>query len=103
MPRLEDQRMDELPPALPAMWRALKRAYEAEPRLLPVSLGLALLAALPDALLALGMKFLADGVLRHNRKLAMAAAAGLAGPAGPTGFLKAPSERTPVRVPRRRG
>ena len=51
------------------MWRALKRAYQAEPRLLPVSLGLSLLAALPDALLALWMKLLADGVLHHNRNL----------------------------------
>ena len=45
---------DRLPPALPSMWRALRRAYEAEPRLLGVSFGLALLAALPDALLAGG-------------------------------------------------
>ena len=41
---------DDLPPALPAMWRALKRGYQAEPLLLSVSFGLALLAALPDAL-----------------------------------------------------
>src|SRR5437764_597575 len=43
---------DDLPPALPAMWRALKRGYEAAPLLLSVAFGLSLLAALPDALLA---------------------------------------------------
>ena len=32
---------------LPAMWRALKRGYQAEPLLLSVAFGLALLAALP--------------------------------------------------------
>ena len=44
---------DDLPPALPSMWRALKRGYQAEPQLLTVSFGLSLLAALPDALMAL--------------------------------------------------
>jgi len=52
---------DDLPPALPAMWRALKRGYEAAPLLLSVAFGLALAAALPDALLALWFKLLADG------------------------------------------
>ena len=65
---------DDLPPALSSMWRALKRGYQAEPLLLVVAFGLALLAALPDALLALWLKFLADGVLTHRRGLVMAAA-----------------------------
>ena len=56
----------ELPPALPSMWRALKRGYEAEPWLLSVSFALSLLAALPDALLALWLKLLSDGVLGGN-------------------------------------
>ena len=97
MSRREERRNDDLPPALPAMWRALKRAYRAEPRLLPVSLGLSLLAALPDALLALWMKFLADGVLRHDRNLAMGAGAGLAVSAVATWFLKVTSDRTQRR------
>ncbi len=91
MPR-PDERGD-LPPALPAMWRALVRAYHAEPRLLPVSFGLSLLAALPDALLALWMKSLADGLLKHDRNLAMAAGAGLAVSAVATWFLKVTSDR----------
>ncbi len=97
MPRPEDPRMKDLPPALPAMWRALKRAYQAEPRLLPVSFGLSLLAALPDALIALWMMLLADGVLRHNRTLAIAAGIGLAVSAVATWFLKVTSDRVQRR------
>jgi ATP-binding cassette subfamily B protein len=88
---------DEMPAALPSMWRALTRAYHAEPRLLPVSFGLALLAAVPDALLALWMKFLADGLSRHDRNLAMGAAWGLAVSAVATWFLKVISDRTQRR------
>ena len=53
----------DLPPALASMWRALKRGYRAEPLLLSISFALALLAALPDALIALWLKLLADGAL----------------------------------------
>lgn len=88
---------DDLPPALSSMWRALKRAYHAEPRLLPVSFGLSLLAALPDALLALWMKLLADGVLHHQRGLVMWAGAGLAVSAVATWFLKVTSDRAQRR------
>src|SRR5580658_4836764 len=91
------RRNDDLPPALPAMWRALKRAYYAEPRLLPVSFGLSLLAALPDALLALWMMLLANGVMRHNRNLAIWAGVGLAVSAVATWFLKVTSDRTQRR------
>ena len=66
---------DDLPPALSSMWRALKRGYQAEPLLLSVSFGLSLLAALPDALIALWLKLLADGVLGGRRDLVLAAAA----------------------------
>jgi ATP-binding cassette, subfamily B, bacterial len=89
--------LDALPPALPSMWRALKRAYEAEPRLLGVSLGLALLAALPDALLALWLKLLADGLARRESGLVTAAAIGLAVSAVATWFLKVTSDRASRR------
>jgi ATP-binding cassette subfamily B protein len=79
------------------MWRALKRAYYAEPRLLPVAFGLSLLAALPDALLALWMMLLANGVMRHNRNLAIGAGVGLAVSAVATWFLKVTSDRTQRR------
>ncbi len=84
---------DDMPPAIPAMWRALKRGYEAEPLLLVVAFGLSLLSALPDALLALWLKLLADGVLGHNRGLVTASAVGLGVSATATWFLRVVSDR----------
>jgi ATP-binding cassette subfamily B protein len=75
------------------MWRALVRGYQAEPRLLPLSLSLSLLAALPDALLALLLKLLADGVLGHNRALAIGSSVGLGACATGTWFLRVMSDR----------
>src|SRR5258707_7681853 len=88
---------DDMPAAIPAMWRALKRGYEAEPWLLSVAFGLSLLAALPDALLALWLKFLADGVLGGRRDLVMAGAVGLGASAAATWFLRVISDRTQRR------
>src|SRR6266516_2583873 len=88
---------DALPPALPAMWRALKRGYEAAPLLLSVAFGLALAAALPDALLALWFKLLADGVLGGRRGLVVTAAVGLGVSAAATWFLRVISDRTQRR------
>jgi ATP-binding cassette subfamily B protein len=79
------------------MWRALRRAYEAEPRLLGVSFGLALLAAVPDALLALWLKLLADGLLQHRQNQVVTAAIGLGVSAVATWFLKVISDRTQRR------
>jgi ATP-binding cassette subfamily B protein len=79
------------------MWRALKRGYQAEPRLLVVAFGLSLLAALPDALLALWLKLLADGVLGGERRLATTAAIGLGVSAAATWFLRVVSDRTQRR------
>jgi ATP-binding cassette subfamily B protein len=86
-----------LPPALRSMWRALVRGYQAEPLLLSVSFGLSLLAALPDALLALWFKFLADGVLAGDRTLVLASCAGLGVSAAATWFLRVVSDRTQRR------
>src|SRR3989441_9527414 len=88
---------DDLPPALPAMWRALKRGYEAAPLLLSVAFGLALLAALPDALLAVWFKLLADGVLGGRRGLVLTAAVGLGVSAAATWVLRVISDRTQRR------
>ncbi len=92
-----DRRPDDMPPALSSMWRALKRAHQAEPRLLAVSFGLSMLAALPDALLALWMKLMADGVVHHNRNLAIGAGIGLGVSVVGTWFLKVTSDRTQRR------
>ena len=85
--------VDDLPPAVPAMWRALKRGYQAEPLLLSVAFGLSLLAALPDALMALWLKLLADGVLGGNGRRVMGSAVGLGVSAAATWFLRVISDR----------
>jgi ATP-binding cassette, subfamily B, bacterial len=87
----------DLPPAMSSMWRAVKRGYEAEPSLLVVAFGLSLLAALPDALLALWLKFLADGVIGGRRGLVLAASIGLGVSAAATWFLRVNSDRTQRR------
>src|SRR5437867_5771188 len=89
--------VDDLPPAIPAMWRALKRGYQAEPLLLAVAFGFSLLAALPDALIALWLKLLADGVLGGNGRRVMGAAVGLGVSAAATWFLRVISDRTQRR------
>src|SRR6185503_8270363 len=88
---------DDLPPALSSMWRALKRGYQAEPHLLVAAFGFCLLAAVPDALLALWFKFLGDGVAEHHRGLVIGAAVGLGVSAAATWFLRVTSDRTQRR------
>ena len=46
--------IDPLPPALSSMWRLCKLGYRHEPALILVAFSLALLASLPDALVATG-------------------------------------------------
>ena len=87
----------EMPGALPSMWRALRRAREAEPLLLIVAFSLALLAALPDALLALWLGLLADGVLGAKRGQVVGASIGLGASAAATWFLRVVSDRTQRR------
>ncbi len=88
---------DDLPKALPSMWRALKRGYDAEPRLLSVAFILSLIAALPDALLALWLKYLADGFMDRDHQLIMTASIGLGVTAAATWFLRVISDRTQRR------
>jgi ATP-binding cassette subfamily B protein len=88
---------DDLPPAIPAMWRALKRGYEAEPLLLSVSFWLVLLAALPDALLALWFKILADALSAGRRGVVMASLLALALSAVATWILRVMSDRVQRR------
>ena len=89
--------VDDLPPAWASMWRALKRGYQAEPRLLTIAFGLALLAALPDALVALLFMLLANGAAAHDRTLVMTALLGLGACAVATWFLRVMSDRTQRR------
>jgi ATP-binding cassette, subfamily B, bacterial len=83
----------DLPPALASMWRLCKLGYQHEPRLLLTAFFLALLAALPDALLALWLKMLGDGVLRGQATLVYFAATALGVSAAATWFLRIVSTR----------
>src|SRR3954471_5427995 len=67
---------DELPPAWSSMWRLCRLGLRYEPRMMVWSITLALLAAVPDALLALWFKLLADAVATGaGRKLRLTAIA----------------------------
>jgi ATP-binding cassette subfamily B protein len=88
---------DDLPPALSSMWRVLKLGYRHEPGMLVAAFALSQLAALPDALLALWLKLLGQGVLEADRSLLSAAAIGLAVSATATWFLQTVSTRVQRR------
>lgn len=87
----------DLPRALPSMWRALERGYQAEPLLIVVSFSLAVLSALPDALIALWLKVMADGVLGGDYGRVLAASLGLGASAVATWVLNLASTRTQRR------
>ncbi len=82
-----------VPAALPAMWRVFRRGYRAEPWLMLVALGLTLLAAVPDALLALWLKLLVDGVTGHDHREILLSAIGLGVSSVATWYLKVVSDR----------
>ena len=88
---------DDLPPAMRSLLRTFRLGYRAEPRLLALSLGLALLMMLPDALLALWLKFLVDGVLHDQRRRVMIAGVGLAVSVTATWYLSLLSQRVQRR------
>jgi len=83
----------ELPPALRSMWRLCKLGYQHEPALMLVAFLLALLAALPDALLAVWLKVLGEGVISGDRGQVQLAAIGLGLSATATWFLTTMSTR----------
>jgi len=88
---------ERLPPALASMWRLLKLGYRHEPRMMLAAFTLSQLAALPDALLVLWMKFLGEGALQGNRQLLLIAALGLGASATATWFLGTLSTRVQRR------
>jgi ATP-binding cassette subfamily B protein len=87
----------DLPPALSSMWRLCRLGYRQEPRLMVAAFALSQLAALPDALLALWIKLLGDGLLGHRPRLVMGAALGLGLSAAATWFLRTISTRVQRR------
>ncbi len=58
--------IDALPPALSSMWRLCKLGYRHEPALISAAFTLALLSALPDALMAFWFKLLGEGALQGD-------------------------------------
>src|SRR3954449_1379165 len=92
-----ERQHDALPPALSSMWRLCKLGYQHEPALMSVAFLLSLLSALPDALIAVWLKLLGDGVLGHRPRLVMFAAIGLGVSATATWFLRTVSTRVQRR------
>ncbi len=90
-------RDDELPPALSSMWRLCKLGYRHEPALMGVAFALALLAALPEALLAVGFQQLAAGVLDGDDTKVRVVALLLGAAAASTWFLTTVSTRVQRR------
>jgi ATP-binding cassette subfamily B protein len=79
------------------MWRLCKLGFSFEPRLMLVACVFSQLAVLPDALLALWLKLLGDGVLGHRPGLVQVAAIGLGVSATATWFLGTVSTRVQRR------
>ena len=84
---------DDLPGALSSMWRLLRLGYQHEPRLLVTAFVLALLAALPDALIALWLALLGRGVIADDSRLIVVATLGLGVSATLTWLLQVVSTR----------
>ena len=89
--------ISELPPALSSMWRLCKLGYRHEPRLMLTAFVLSLLAALPDALLALWLKIFGEGVLQRDHGLVRIAAMALGISVTATWFLRTVSTRVQRR------
>ena len=88
---------DGLPPALSSMWRLCVLGYRHEPGLMLTAFVLSLVSALPDALLALWLKLLGQGLLEQRPRLLYTAAIGLGLSATATWFLRTISTRVQRR------
>jgi ATP-binding cassette subfamily B protein len=89
--------LDDMPAAIPAMWRLCKLAFRHEPSLLLTAFLLTLAAAVPDTLFAVWLKLLGDGVIEGDRTLLLTATLGLGGSAMATWFLTVVSTRVQRR------
>src|SRR5436190_11652046 len=92
-----ERAIEPLPPALRSMWRLCMLGYRHEPRLMLWSFVLSQLAALPDALLALWLMLLGNGVVQQRRGLVIGAAIGLAVSTTATWVLRTVSTRVQRR------
>jgi ATP-binding cassette subfamily B protein len=88
---------EPLPPAIRSMWRLCRLGYQHEPGLMAASFLLALLAALPDALLAVLLALLTQGVVDQDGTRVAVAAVGLGLAAVATWILSITSTRVQRR------
>jgi ATP-binding cassette, subfamily B, bacterial len=93
----EPQAIDPLPAGLSSMWRLCKLGYRHEPALISAAFSLALLSALPDALLALWVKWLGEGALQADWGRVRTAAVAIAISATATWLLGTVSTRVQRR------
>jgi ATP-binding cassette, subfamily B, bacterial len=82
-----------LPPALRSMWRLCLLGFRYEPALMGIAFSLALVAAVPDALLAYWFKLLGEGLLQGQSGLLRFAVIALAVSAVATWLLTTVSTR----------
>jgi len=86
-------RKDDLPASLPSMWRLCRLGLRYEPTLMSWAFGLSLIAAVPDALLALWFKLMADALAAGNATQLRLTAVALGISAAGTWFLRTVSTR----------
>ncbi len=84
---------DDLPASLPSMWRLCRLGLRYEPTLMTWAFGLSLIAAVPDALLALWFKLMADALTAGNATQVRLTAIALGISAAGTWFLRTVSTR----------
>jgi len=73
-----DDTAGPMPPAFSSMLHVVWLRYRAEPRLLVASLAMTLLQALPDALVALWLALITNGLVHHDHTRLLVGAFGLA-------------------------
>jgi len=90
-------RKDDLPASLPSMWRLCRLGLRYEPTLMTWAFGLSLIAAVPDALLALWFKMMADALAAGNSTRLLLTSIALGVSAAGTWFLRTVSTRVQRR------
>ena len=88
---------DELPRAWTSLVRIVRLGYHAEPRLLLLAFAMTVLGAVPDGLLALWLKVLADGVIDDQRTKIVVGAVALGASAAGTWYLSVVLQRVDRR------
>ena len=86
-------RKDDLPASLPSMWRLCRLGLRYEPTLMTWAFGLSLIAAIPDALLALWFKLMADALAAGKSTQLLVTSIALGVSAAGTWFLRTVSTR----------